>query len=232
MNAETSPAAAQTRRRTIAASLLVVFVAWAIWSYSRGGLVHVLLTSAMDPAHGIDVLRLYVLSWGSLAPVAYVTAVTIEVLVAPFPGPLLYAPAGAIFGGLLGGTLSLGGNVLGAAIAAWIGRFLGEAWIARKLAADDLERYRQRFLRRATWFVFLLRVNPLTSSDLVSYVAGALGVRVSKVALGTFLGMVPLCYAQAYLSATIFEYLPGGLWIFIAGGGIYLVVVLVLLLRK
>jgi uncharacterized membrane protein YdjX (TVP38/TMEM64 family) len=173
-----------------------------------------------------------VLSWGALAPAAYVAAVTVEVLVAPFPGTLLYAPAGAIFGGLWGGTLSLAGNVLGATIAAWIGAALGEPWIARRLAREDLERYRQRLLTRATWIVFLLRVNPFTSSDLVSYAAGALGVPARRVAVGTLAGMAPLCYAQAYLAATIFEILPGGLWIVAGLGLVYVVVVIVLLAAR
>jgi uncharacterized membrane protein YdjX (TVP38/TMEM64 family) len=213
-------------------AVLAALVAWGVWSYSTGGLMHALLAAAADPQYGVDALRVYVLSWGSLAPIVYVAAVTVEVLIAPFPGPLLYAPAGAIFGGLLGGTLSLAGNTLGAALAAWIGRTLGEGWLARKLPSADLDRHRRRFVTRATWVVFLLRVNPLTSSDLVSYAAGALGVPVSRVALGTFLGMIPLCYAQAYLSATIFELIPGGLWVLVAGAVVYIAVVIALVARK
>ena len=37
-----------------------------------------------------------VASWGPLAPVVYTLAVVVEVIVAPIPGTLLYAPAGAI----------------------------------------------------------------------------------------------------------------------------------------
>jgi hypothetical protein len=40
-----------------------------------------------------------------------------------------------------------------------------------------------------------------------------------KVAAGTFAGMAPLCYAQAYLADRLFRVLPGSLWI-IAGLGI------------
>ena len=218
-------------RRALAIGGLLGMVLWAVWSYRSGGLAYVLVTSAPDGGSGLQALRTYILGWGALAPAIYVMAVTVEVLIAPFPGTLLYAPAGAIFGGFWGGTMSLAGNVLGAAIATWIGRALGEDWVARRLAKGDLDRYRRRFLHRATWIVFLLRLNPFTSSDIVSYIAGAAGVPVRKVALGTFAGMIPLCYAQAYLSAAIFERLPGGVWLVAGLGVAYLVVVLVLLLK-
>jgi uncharacterized membrane protein YdjX (TVP38/TMEM64 family) len=165
------------------------------------------------------------------APVAYVAAVTVEVLVAPIPGTLLYAPAGAIFGGLAGGTLSLIGNVAGAAIAAWLGRALGASWVARRLAGRDAQALRDRLARQGVWVVFLLRVNPLTSSDIVSYAAGAFGVPVRRVALGTLAGMAPLCYLQAYLAATLFELLPGSGLLLLVLGAAYVAILAAVLLR-
>ena len=51
----------------------------------------------------------------------------VEVVVAPIPGTMLYAPGGVIFGGFLGGLLSLAGNVIGAGIACRLMRaFLGD----------------------------------------------------------------------------------------------------------
>jgi uncharacterized membrane protein YdjX (TVP38/TMEM64 family) len=194
--------------------------------------VRVLLDTASDPEYGIDALRAYILGWGALAPLAYVLAVTIEVLIAPFPGTLLYAPGGAIFGGFVGGALSLAGNVLGAVIATMIGRALGEGWVARRWSAARIEQHRRGLLTRATWIIFLLRVNPLTSSDLVSYLAGALGVSVRSVGIGTLAGMAPLCFVQSYLAAAIFTYLPAGLWIVIGLGVLYLVIVSALLFRR
>ncbi len=186
---------------------MAALVGWAVWSFATGGLMHVLL-SATTGASTIDALREYVRGWGALAPVVYVAAVTVEVLVAPIPGLLLYAPAGAIFGGFVGGTLSLVGNVLGAAIACFLARTFGEPWLARHVHSPRFAAIRERLSRRGAWVVFILRVNPLTSSDLVSYAAGLAGVGPGRVALGTLLGMAPLCYLQAYLAQTIFELLP------------------------
>jgi uncharacterized membrane protein YdjX (TVP38/TMEM64 family) len=193
-------------KRVLAFGVLAL-IGWAIWSYATGGLMHMLL-SASTGASTLDALREYVRGWGALAPLVYVAAVTVEVLVAPIPGLLLYAPAGAIFGGFVGGTLSLIGNTLGAALACFLARTFGEPWLARRVHSPRLAAVRDRLSRQGSWVVFVLRLNPLTSSDLVSYAAGLAGVAPGRVALGTFFGMAPLCYLQAYLAQTIFEIVP------------------------
>jgi uncharacterized membrane protein YdjX (TVP38/TMEM64 family) len=205
-----------------AIALLLTLAGWATWSYETGGILRVLLVPPTDGGTTLDALRVYVLGWGMWAPVVYVAAVTVEVLVAPIPGTLLYAPAGAIFGGFMGGTLSLIGNVSGAAIACWLagtfGSRFGQEWVKRHNESGQLTRLHARLQSRGVWIVIaLLRLNPLTSSDLVSYAAGLAGIRVRHVAAGTFLGMLPQCYLQAYLAQTLFEALPSGPWVIVGG---------------
>lgn len=194
-------------RLAVALIALAALVAGTAWSYASNGLIAQLFNPA-DGTTRLESLRAFVLSWGALAPAVYIGIVVIEVLVAPFPGALLYAPGGAIFGGFVGGTLALIGNTIGAGIAAWIANRLGESWLARTMDHPRLAALRQRLDRRGGWVVFLLRLNPFTSSDLVSYAAGLAGVRPVHAALGTLFGMAPQCYLQAYFAATIFEVLP------------------------
>jgi len=194
-------------RGTAALAVLLVLIASTAWSYATDGLIYRLFSPA-DGTTRLETLRAFVLAWGALAPLVYVAIVIVEVVVAPFPGALLYAPGGALFGGLVGGTLALIGNTAGAAIAAWIGAAFGEGWLATRLEGSRLDTLRRRLETRGGWVVFLLRLNPLTSSDMVSYAAGVAGVRPLPVALGTLAGMAPQCYLQAYLAATIFEVLP------------------------
>jgi uncharacterized membrane protein YdjX (TVP38/TMEM64 family) len=210
-------------------------IAAALWSYSTGGTVRVLMDGAGsfgDSSQTLDALRAALDRWGRLAPAVYVAAVVIEVLVAPIPGTLLYAPAGALFGGFLGGTLSLIGNTIGAAIACGVGSALGEGALARRIEGTKLAAYRTAIQQRGLWVVLLLRINPLTSSDIVSYMAGAVGVPIWRVALGTFIGMAPLCYAQSYLAEQIFEILPGAVYVLVAAGIIYVLALVIWLTRK
>ena len=74
--------------------------------------------------------------------------------------------------------------------------------------------------------VFLLRVNPLTSSDLVSYAAGLTHLSVWKVMLGTLAGMAPLCFAQAYLAEGLLAAFPGLVYPLVAACAVYAFVVL------
>jgi uncharacterized membrane protein YdjX (TVP38/TMEM64 family) len=208
---------------------------YAGYSWATGGMVRVLADGAGamgDNEASLEALRQALFRWGPLAPAVYVAAVVVEVLVAPIPGTLLYAPAGALFGGLQGGALSLIGNTIGAAIACAVGRSLGEQAVARRLDGSRLAGHVEAIRARGFWVVLLLRLNPLTSSDLVSYTAGALGVPVSRVALGTFIGMAPLCFAQAYLAEQIFRILPGAVWILIGAGLIYVAFLVVWLTRR
>jgi uncharacterized membrane protein YdjX (TVP38/TMEM64 family) len=200
------------RARSVASGLVIaLLIAWAFWSYETSGLVHTLLAAPPEGQTRLQVLREYVLAFGPLAPLAYIGSVTVEVLIAPIPGTLLYAPAGAIFGGLMGGTLSLIGNVLGAGLATYLARTFGSQWFARRHHSGRLAHYRAQLAARGAWIIFLLRVNPLTSSDLVSYAAGLAGVSPARVVIGTFFGMAPHCFLQAYFAATIFEAVPLGI---------------------
>jgi uncharacterized membrane protein YdjX (TVP38/TMEM64 family) len=220
-------------RAIIALAALVVLIGIMAWSYATDGLIYRLFSPG-DGTTRLETLRTFVLGWGALAPLVYVAIVVVEVLVAPFPGALLYAPGGALFGGLFGGTLSLIGNTVGAAIAAWIGASVGEGWLTRRLDGSRLDALRRRLEVRGGWVVFLLRLNPLTSSDMVSYAAGLAGVRPLRVAMGPLAGMAPQCYVQSYLAATIFEVLPD--WLVAAIALLLLavaaIVVLVLLRRS
>jgi uncharacterized membrane protein YdjX (TVP38/TMEM64 family) len=94
-----------------------------------------------------------------------------------------------------------------------------------------LARYATRIRERGVLVVLLLRINPLTSSDLVSYAAGLAGVAVWRVSLGTFIGMAPLCYAQSYASEWIFRVLPGSGLILLVLAAAYAVGVFYLLFR-
>lgn len=200
----------------LASLVLAAMAAWAIWSYRTEGLLHVLLAAPEDGGSRLQAVRVYVLGWGALAPLVYIVSVMVEVLIAPIPGTLLYAPAGAIFGGFWGGTLSLCGNVLGASTACWLAGSFGERWRETHRQSPQFARIQARLKSRDAWvIIFLLRLNPLTSSDLVSYAAGVADVRVRHVALGTFLGMLPQCYLQAYLAQTLFEALTSGTWVIV-----------------
>ena len=75
---------------------------------------------------------------------------------------------------------------------------LGNEWMRRFFSEHKIASIQERLERHGVWLIFLLRVNPLTSSDLVSYAAGLTRIPIWKVMTATAFGMAPLCFAQAY----------------------------------
>jgi uncharacterized membrane protein YdjX (TVP38/TMEM64 family) len=198
----------------VAIGLIVALLAW---SYRNSGIFSLLL-GGRPTADKLVGLRAFFDGFGLAAPFVYVALVIVEVVVAPIPGTMLYAPGGVVFGGFWGGTLSLVGNVIGAGVACQIIRSLvGDRadGVMRWMKVDNHGARAQiadLIAQRGAWVVFLLRVNPLTSSDLVSYAAGLTQIPLWKLMLGTLVGMAPLCYAQAYLADELLTAFPSLLY--------------------
>jgi uncharacterized membrane protein YdjX (TVP38/TMEM64 family) len=72
----------------------------------------------------------------------------------------------------------------------------------------NLKKYQGILETRGFWIVLLLRLNPLTSSDMVSYAAGVTGIPLWKVMTATGIGMAPLCFLQAYFAQELFDVFP------------------------
>jgi uncharacterized membrane protein YdjX (TVP38/TMEM64 family) len=219
------------RDRWIAALTLVAIISLVAWSYATGGLAAHLLSTSLEGSEKARSLQDYFASWGALAPVDYIAIVAIEVVVAPIPGTLLYVPGGLIFGWQVGGLTALVGNVIGAGICCSIARSLGRPYVERFFSRDAVSRYDTMLGRHAVWVIALLRVNPLTSSDLVSYAAGLTSMATWRVMVGTLIGMAPLCFLQAYFAEEIFTRFPALIYPLVAVCALYVAYVAWVLAR-
>ena len=209
----------------VLAVLIAIALAAVGWSWANDGVVRDVFGSELTPNEKLSAMRSYFEGFGPWAPIAYVLVRVVEVVVAPLPGAILYATGGLLFGGFLGGLLSLAGNTVGAGVACWMIRTLGGERLSRLVQTGSLARLQERLAHRAFWVVLLLRVNPLTSGDLVSYAAGLTRISVWQLMLATMLGMAPLCFAQSYLAAELFTAFPQLIYPLAAAGIAYIAVV-------
>jgi uncharacterized membrane protein YdjX (TVP38/TMEM64 family) len=200
-------------------------------SWCNDGIVAKLLDAQLSASERVLVLQHFFQEAGFFAPLAYVMFVVAEVIIAPIPGLMLYAPGGLIFGPWLGGFLAIIGNTIGAAISCALVRSAGSGWLERISANTSIEKLQEQLNRRGFWMILLLRLNPLTSTDLLSYAAGLTRIPTWHVMLATGLGMAPLCFAQSWLSDGIFNRWPGLIWPLMIAGLLYLAAVAVILSR-
>lgn len=210
---------------------LTVLLGSVFASWNSGGIVADLLSSQLTSADRIERLQVFFRDAGMWAPLAYVVFVVAEVVIAPIPGLMLYAPGGLIFGPWYGGWLALLANMIGSGLACSLTRSLNHRWLARLTGHESMERLHSELERRGLKMIVLLRLNPLTSTDLLSYAAGFTRIPVYQVMLATGLGMSPLCFAQSWLSDSIFHRWPQLIWPLVACGVIYLIVVVFVLVR-
>jgi uncharacterized membrane protein YdjX (TVP38/TMEM64 family) len=211
--------------------VLVVILLTMLVSWCNDGIVAKLLDANLSASERVLVLQHYFQEAGFFAPVAYVIFVITEVIVAPIPGLMLYAPGGLIFGPWLGGFLAIIGNTIGAGISCALMRSAGTGWLEKISTNKSMAKLQEQLNRRGFWMILLLRLNPLTSTDLLSYAAGLTRIPTWHVMFATGLGMAPLCFAQSWLSDGIFNQWPGLIWPLMIAGLLYLAAAAVILSR-
>ncbi|MCP9455480.1 MAG: TVP38/TMEM64 family protein [Nitrospira sp.] len=164
----------------------------------------------------------YLGSTGPFAPLVFMLLMATAVVISPIPSLPLDLAAGAAFGTVLGTTYAVIGAEIGAIASFLIGRALGREVLTRILRTDInfCERCSDRHL---AIFVFLPRLIPLFSFDLVSYGAGLTNMSLKAFAVATLLGMIVPTYALTYAGSQVVS----GEWLLIILG---LVMVVVLLL--
>lgn len=133
---------------------------------------------------------------GSFAPVGFMLIMALTVA-SPLPSLPLDIAAGMFFGPIPGTLYSATGALGGSLISFFIARILGRSLIERFLhghinfctVCSD---------RVLTGMVFVTRLIPVVSFDMVSYGAGLTKMSVSRFSIATFLGMLPLTFVYNY----------------------------------
>src|SRR3954465_442158 len=137
--------------RVLAVAVIAIVGGMIGWSYASGGIFRVLVASG-TAEEKVFALRAFFDGFGMAAPLAYVGLVILEVVIAPIPGTMLYAPGGVIFGGFWGGALSLLGNVIGAGIACQLMRlFIGRRGEGERSSAREWSSVESRGSRAREW---------------------------------------------------------------------------------
>jgi len=130
---------------------------------------------------------------GWLAPLVYMGMMALAVVIAIIPSLPLNVAAGAFFGPLLGTLYSVLGATVGAAAAFLIARYLGRE-VVERFIQGHINFCSQCSNRLLTKIIFISRLIPFISFDVVSYGAGLTKMSLRAFILASFFGMLPLTF--------------------------------------
>jgi uncharacterized membrane protein YdjX (TVP38/TMEM64 family) len=145
-------------------------------------------------------VRDWVDGFGVAAPLVFIV-VSAALTCALFPGPVLAAASGLLFGTALGFPVSLCSATLGAACAFEISRRVGSGAVDQ-LAGPRLGRIRDWIGRRGFVAVLYARIVPGMPFTLVNYAAGLTPLRLPVFAAATALGAAPRAFAYTALGGS------------------------------
>lgn len=137
--------------------------------------------------------------WG---PLAVVGLIATAIVLSPIPSAPIALAAGAAYGHFWGTAYVLAGAELGAMTAFGLARFLGydivRTWFGDRLDAGLLGS--QKVLMAT---IFLSRLLPFISFDIVSYAAGLTSLAFWRFALATLAGIIPASFLLAHFGGEI-----------------------------
>jgi len=177
------------------------------------------LEQALDPAP----VAAWLQSLGPWGPLMVIVSMAVAVIIPPIPSLPLDLASGAAFGPLFGTTYAVVGATIGAMVSFSIGRVLGREGISRLLRVDVVF-CEQCSNHHVGVLIFLARLIPVFSFDVVSYGAGFTTISLRTFSLATVAGMVPPTFAFTYLGSSVIS----AQWLLI-GSGCLLVALFVLM---
>ncbi|MCW9023112.1 MAG: VTT domain-containing protein [Gammaproteobacteria bacterium] len=137
--------------------------------------------------------------WG---PGGIMVLMAIAVIINPIPSAPIALVAGAIYGHTWGTVYVVIGAGSGALAAFWIARLLGYE-LLRRLLGERIDLGwlgSQNFL---TGMVFISRLLPFISFDLVSYGAGLTVIKFWRFAIATLTGLIPASFLLAHFGGEL-----------------------------
>jgi uncharacterized membrane protein YdjX (TVP38/TMEM64 family) len=141
----------------------------------------------------------YLLSFGPLAAVVSALLMVFQSIVAPLPAFVITFANGLLFGWVFGAVLSWSSAMLGAIICFYVAKFLGRPVVEKMVTKKALSWWDQFFAKYGKHAVFIARLLPIVSFDLVSYAAGVTSISFWQFFWATGLGQLPATILYSYL---------------------------------
>lgn len=147
-------------------------------------------------------LREQTLALGVWGPLLIVGLMALAIVLNPIPSAPIALVSGAVFGHAWGTLYVVLGAEIGALTAFAIARVLGHD-LLRRLFGERVALGWLGSQNALTWMVFVSRLLPFVSFDLVSYGAGLTPLKAWRFALATLLGLIPASFLLAHFGGEL-----------------------------
>lgn len=136
-------------------------------------------------------IRTFVLSFGPLAPLAFLFLQAGQVVFAPVPGAALGFVSGYLFGSVAGTVYSVAGATLGSAVAFSLARRYGRPYVQDTVDPAVLAQFDDLIDAHGLFGLFLVFLVPGLPDDAICFVAGCTNLPVRKMIVVSAVGRVP-----------------------------------------
>lgn len=169
--------------------------------YIAQGEFQSLINEAITVMKNADVegFRDYLLSFGPLAAVISGLLMILQSVIAPLPAFVITFANGLLFGWFFGAILSWSSAMLGAILCFYLAKILGRPVVEKIVSKKGLQWWDQFFAKYGKHSIFIARLVPIVSFDLVSYTAGVTSVSFWQFFWATGLGQLPATILYSYL---------------------------------
>ena len=150
----------------------------------------------------MELLAVKARNLGIFGPLLLIALMILAVVFNPLPSAPVALAAGAVYGHTYGTIYIVIGAEIGAIAAFMIARIAGYE-LASKYLGSNLSLGRFGSQSALTAIVFVSRLIPFMSFDLVSYAAGLTPIALWRFAIATLLGLIPISFALAHLGGEI-----------------------------
>ena len=197
---------------------LILIIILITYSYLFKGFIYDLVNS------DIDGITNFINSFGNLSIFIFVSLIILENVLAPIPGLILNVAGGIAFGPFLGAILSIIGNMIGASLCYLIAKYFARKYVEKILDKDKMKIFHKYNEKYGHFVLFILRLNPLTSSDIFSYLAGLTKMKYRNFIISTTLGIIPTMFVLSYFGDFFIKKSPLLILLFLILTALYLLV--------
>jgi uncharacterized membrane protein YdjX (TVP38/TMEM64 family) len=145
-------------------------------------------------------LKQWLQELGAIGPLAIIGLMTLAIVMSPLPSAPIALAAGAAYGHTAGTVYVILGAETGAIIAFVIARLVGIVTVRKWIGPQLIQRL-EGSQNALMGIVFVSRLLPFVSFDLVSYAAGVTPLRFWRFALATLAGIIPASFLLAHFGA-------------------------------